>query len=130
MEDDEDDFGRAQKRALLLLTKFTALAYWAGTDSGFRSSGHPPGAGHRNFRLALANYAGEAGLNGKRVHGEKFRVVFFDIATKWQMAQELARAARRRRRGVDCRESAIHPARRRSERDGPPSAGKPGQGSN
>jgi hypothetical protein len=32
------------------------------------------GAGHRNFRLALANYAGEAGLNGKMLQVARCRL--------------------------------------------------------
>ena len=38
----------------------------AGTDSG-----HQPGAWHRNFGLAMANYAGEAGLKGKTVRDDR-----------------------------------------------------------
>ena len=51
---------------------------------------HQPGAGHWNFRLAMANYG--------------FEVLFFDIAG---VAGVNGKGSRR---GVECRESAIHPA--------------------
>jgi hypothetical protein len=85
---------------------------------------HQFGAGLRNFRLAMANY-GFAGSSCAKAMEDR---LFFDIGTNLVLGEakgaiSVPHAGRDKgaRRGVECREAAIHPAR--SEPDGPPWGG-------